>query len=238
MLRGLSRNFSHICSLRCALSGISCLNILCCFTALMSVEPRFLLCSTHSKFSFDGGALCWLFTESQGWSTYLILLLSTKCRKSFKILLVLKKATKLPNRMLCTLSENRTITPQTNPYKPLFSLLRHQPALQEVTNTLINRISLTASEKIVSFSTRGKQLNSKTRRKGRKLRIKLMGSNTNKTYWIYYRKGTGRNKGFVLCAAHFRHVTELSSLAHQSQSLPECTRVFLFVYLITYTFSK
>ena len=130
MLKGLSRDFSDICSLGCALSGIPWLNILCCFRALMSVAPCFLLCSAHSKFSLDGGTLCWLFTESQGQSTYLILLLSTKCNKSFKVLFTLKKATKLPNRMLCTATENRIVTPWTHPYKPLFTLLRHQPTLQ------------------------------------------------------------------------------------------------------------
>lgn len=39
VLKGVSRNFSHICGLGCVLSLISCLNILCCFSALLSVAP-------------------------------------------------------------------------------------------------------------------------------------------------------------------------------------------------------
>lgn len=48
VLRGLSRDFSQTCSLGCAFPSISCLNILCCIRALMSVAPSFLLGSAQS----------------------------------------------------------------------------------------------------------------------------------------------------------------------------------------------
>lgn len=67
VLRGLSRDFSQTCSLGCAFPSISCLNILCCIRALMSVAPGFLLGSAQSSFGRE--ASCWLFTGSQAQPT-------------------------------------------------------------------------------------------------------------------------------------------------------------------------
>ena len=189
-----------------------------------------------------------------------MLLLSTKCNKSFKVLFILKKSTKLLNRMLCTVTENRTITPWTHPCKPLFTLLRYQPALQgtsavtpqtglpiptenstcalQLNSTLQFKPPTPLStrslwlhlKKIACSSIRGRQLNSKAGSKGRKIKIRLMGSHT-KPAGYCHREGRGRNKGFILCAAHFRHVIKLSSLAHQSQSLPECTPGYFYLFI-------
>lgn len=72
----------------------------------------------------------------------------------------------------------------------------------------------------VCSSSRGRWLSSKAGSK--KIRSWLLGLQTNKTYWILPQGKGERNKEFVPCAAHFRHMIQLSSLAYQSQSLPEC----------------
>lgn len=72
----------------------------------------------------------------------------------------------------------------------------------------------------VCSSSRGRWLSSKAESK--KIRSWLLGLQTNKTYWILPQGKGERNKEFVPRAAHFRHMIQLSSLAYQSQSLPEC----------------
>lgn len=182
--------------------------------------------------------------------TRVVLLLSNKYNKSPKVLLELSKERHQalwPNRLLCIATLK--VIPWTHPYTPLptfwdtnlllfkvLSLLqidlnmpREESLLQAgCSSTPLCSLShqhtpqqdlFACAKRTICSSSRGRWLNSKAGSK--KLRSWLLGLYTNKTYWILPQGRKERNKGLVPCAAHFRHMLQLSSLAYQSQSLPE-----------------
>lgn len=183
--------------------------------------------------------------------TRVVLLLSNKYNKSSEVLSELSKERHQalwPNGLLCTATGNALDSTHTNLFLPFWDtnlLLFKVLSLPQIDLNLPREETLmhagcsstplcslshqhtsqqdlfACAKRTVCSSSRGRWLNSKA---GSKKDQIMAAGITQKQNLLDTTTGNRRekNKGFVPCAAHFRHMIQLSSLAYQSQSLPEC----------------